>query len=361
MPGSPKPAVGILGATGTVGQRFVSLLEHHPWFEIQAVAASARSAGKSYHEAVAGRWTLPSAIPERVAALRVLSIEDDLETMKDQVDFVFSAIEADKDAIRRIEESYAAAGIPVISNNSAHRWTDDVPVILPEINPHHLDMIPIQQRRRGWQQGFIVVKPNCSIQSYVPALEALRAFEPARVIVTTLQAISGAGKTFETWPEMVDNVIPLIGGEEEKSEREPLKIWGRIEGEAFVLAPAPEISASCIRVPVTDGHMAVVNVALKHEVSEDEIIRAFKEFKDPIASLHLPSSPDSFLSYFGEDDRPQTRLDRDLGNGMGVSLGRLRPDPILGWKFVSLSHNTVRGAAGGAILVAELLKAKQYL
>ena len=356
-----KLRVGILGATGMVGQRFISLLENHPWFEVRAVAASRNSAGKSYASAVEGRWKYPTPIPAGVRELMVLSAEDDVARMKEQVDFVFSAIALDKDATKALEELYAENGMPVVSNNSAHRWTDDVPMIMPEINGHHLAMIPIQQKRRGWERGFIVVKPNCSIQSFVPIVEALRQFEPQKVVVTTLQAISGAGKTFETMPGIIDNVIPFIGGEEAKSEKEPMKIWAQIENGAFALARTPEISATCIRVPVTDGHMASIYISFKTKPSREEIINALRSFRSPLEGLGLPSAPEKFLTYFEEESRPQTKLDRDVGRGMGISAGRLREDPILGWKIIALSHNTIRGAAGGAILVAELLKAKGYL
>lgn len=355
-----KLRVGILGATGMVGQRFISLLEHHPWFEVRAVAASKNSAGKTYAEAVEGRWTYETPIPSHVRDFVVLSVED-VATMKERVDFVFSAVDMSKDEIRELEELYAANDIPVVSNNSAHRWTEDVPMIMPEINSHHLAMIPIQQKNRGWKRGFIAVKPNCSIQSFIPALEALRQFEPRQVAVTTLQAISGAGKTFKTMPEIIDNVIPYIGGEEEKSEKEPMKIWGRIENGAFKLATTPVISATCTRVPVTDGHMATIHVSFATNPSRDDILSAFRNFKSPLEGLGLPSAPEKFLTYFEEENRPQTKLDRDMGCGMGISIGRLRADSILGWKFVALSHNTIRGAAGGAVLVAELLSAKGYL
>ncbi len=350
-----------MGATGMVGQRFVSLLENHPWFEVRAVAASRNSAGKIYGEAVEGRWKYPTPIPLNTRDLVVYSVEDDIEKIKSRVDFVFSAIEMDKHAIQMLEELYASRGVPVVSNNSAHRWTKDVPMLMPEINSAHLAMIPIQQKNRGWKDGFIVVKPNCSVQSYIPALEALKEFGPQEVIVSTLQAISGAGKTFETMPEILDNVIPFIGGEEEKSEKEPMKIWGRIENGTFVLAETPRISATCIRVPVADGHMASVAVSFKTKPTKEAILKRWRNFKNPIESLKLPSSPEKFLTYFEENNRPQTKLDRDTGNGMGVSIGRLREDSILGWKFISLSHNTIRGAAGGAVLVAELLKTKGYL
>ena len=353
--------VGILGATGMVGQRFITLLQDHPWFIVTTVAASKRSAGKTYAEAVEGRWSMTASIPATVKELNVYAVEDDLKTIAGEVDFVFCALDAEKEVIRSIEEAYAEAGIPVVSNNSAHRHTEDVPMIMPEVNPHHLDMIPIQQKKRGWSKGFIAVKPNCSIQSYVPALEALKAFGPKQVIVSTYQAISGAGKTFESWPEMVDNINPLIGGEEGKSEQEPMKIWANISNDQFVLAKEPIISAHCIRVPVSDGHFVTVNVSFEKTPTKEELIEALRSYENPIASLKLPSAPEPFIIYFDEEDRPQTKLDRDLGNGMGVSVGRLRIDPVLGWKFVSLSHNTVRGAAGGAILVAELLQAKGYI
>lgn len=356
-----KLSAGILGATGMVGQRFVQLLENHPWFEVRAVAASRNSAGKTYAEAVEGRWKYPTPVPSGVRDLVVLSVEDDVEKIKSHVDFVFSAIDMEKDAIRALEELYASHGVPVVSNNSAHRWTADVPMIMPEINADHLAMIPVQQKNRGWDSGFIVVKPNCSVQSYIPALEALKQFGPQTVVVTTLQAISGAGKTFETMPEILDNVIPFIGGEEEKSEKEPMKILGRIERGAFILAETPRISATCIRVPVADGHMASVAVSFKTKPTRDAILAAWREFKSPLEGLGLPSAPRIFLTYFEEENRPQTKLDCDIGHGMGISIGRLREDPVLGWKFVSLSHNTIRGAAGGAVLVAELLKAKGYL
>ena len=352
-----KLAVGILGATGMVGQRFISLLENHPWFRVAAVAASKNSAGKSYADAVKGRWTHETPIPSHVKDLIVRSV-DDIENIQKEVDFVFSAIDMGKDEIRALEELYASNDIPVVSNNSAHRWTEDVPMIMPEINPHHLAMIPIQQKNRGWKKGFIAVKPNCSIQSFIPAIEALRQFEPRQVAVTTLQAISGAGKTFKTMPEIIDNVIPYIVGEEEKSEKEPMKIWAQIENGAFKLATTPVISANCIRVPVTDGHMATINVSFAKNPTRADIIAAFRNFKSPLEGLGLPSAPEKFLTYFEEENRPQTKLDRDIGRGMGISIGRLRADPVLSWKFVALSHNTIRGAAGGSILNAELMHAQ---
>lgn len=338
-----KIKVGILGATGMVGQRLISLLENHPWFEVSVVAASRRSAGKKL-----GNFT-------------ILSVEDDVDVIAQKCNFVFCAIDADKDFIKKIEETYAKKGLPVVSNNSAHRWTSDVPMIIPEINPEHLDIISVQKKNRGWGRGFIVVKPNCSIQSYVPLLHAWKEFKPKRVIVSTYQAISGAGKTFETWPEMVDNVIPYIGGEEEKSEKEPAKIFSKIQKGKFVLSKTPKISASCIRVPVLDGHLATINVQFDKKVSKERLISALENFKNPLAKLNLPSAPKNFITYFTEDNRPQTKLDRDLYKGMGISVGRVREDSVLGWKCVALSHNTIRGAAGGSILNAELLVKKGYI
>ncbi len=356
-----KIPVGILGATGMVGQRFVSLLENHPWFEVVCVAASSRSAGKPYREAVENRWSLKGEIPVKIGELPVFEVERDIENISKKIVFAFSALSLDKEKIREIENNYAEIGIPIVSNNSAHRWTEDVPMIIPEINPHHVELIDIQKENRGWEKGFIVVKPNCSIQSYVPVLEAVKEFGVEQVIVSTYQAISGAGKTFETWPEMEDNVIPFIPGEEEKSEDEPMKIWGKIVNGKLELATKPKISSTCIRVPVTDGHMVSVNVKFKTPPLKEEFINAVENFQNPIGELNLPSSPEKFLKYFYEDDRPQTRLDRNLENGMGISVGRLREDTILDWKFVALSHNTIRGAAGGAILVAELLTKKGYI
>ncbi len=356
-----KIPVGILGATGMVGQQFICLLENHPWFTVTCVAASEKSAGKKYSEAVKGRWLQKKSIPKSVEALPVYSIEKDVKIIAQQVRFVFSAIDADKDFIKKIEEAYAEMGLPVVSNNSAHRWTPDVPMIMPEINIQHLDIIRIQQKKRGWENGFIVTKPNCSIQSYVPLLHAWKSFNPQKVIVSTYQAISGAGKTFVNWPEMIDNVIPFIGGEEEKSENEPKKIFGNIRERKFVFKNTPQISANCIRVPVADGHMAAINVQFKKKVSKRDLVKALKNFKNPLESLDLPSAPKVFLNYFEEPDRPQTRLDRDLEGGMGISIGRIREDSVLGWKCVALSHNTIRGAAGGSILTAELLVKKGYI
>lgn len=359
-----KIKVGILGATGMVGQRFITLLQNHPWFIVTCVAASKKSAGKTYEQAVKGRWVLNEPIPEEVRELVVLSVEDDLDTISQKCSFVFSAIDAkgeQKDFIKKIEESYAQKGLGVVSNNSAHRWTSDVPMIMPEINPQHLDIIPTQRKNRGWTTGFIVVKPNCSIQSYVPLLYAWKDFNPQKVIVSTYQAISGAGKTFETWPEMFDNVIPYIGGEEEKSEKEPSKILGEIKKGKFTLNNIPKISANCIRVPVSDGHLTTINMQFKKKASKEQLIKALKNFKNPLNELGLPSAPKLFLTYFEQPDRPQTRLDRDLYNGMGISAGRIREDSVLGWKCVALSHNTIRGAAGGSILNAELLVKKGYI
>ena len=356
-----KLRVGILGATGTVGQRFIQLLENHPWFEVTCVAASPRSAGKPYEEAVQNRWSQSTAIPQSVRSLNVLNVETDIKQIADEIDFVFSALSLDKAKIREIENQYGGMNVPVVSNNSAHRWTEDVPMIMPEINPHHLEWIDIQRKNRGWEKGLIVVKPNCSIQSYVPVIEAWKNFGPKQVIVSTYQAISGAGKTFDSWPEMIDNVIPYIGGEEKKSEDEPMKIWGSIKNGKLEPAAKPAISATCIRVPVTDGHMVSANIAFEKKPSRQDLIDAINHFKNPIEKLKLPSSIDPFLKYFEEEDRPQTAIDRDLARGMGVAVGRLREDSILDWKFVALSHNTIRGAAGGAVLTAELLVKKGYI
>lgn len=355
-----KIKVGILGATGMVGQRFITLLQNHPYFEVVAVAASPRSAGKKYSEAVEGRWVMKNPIPVSISNLTVLAVEEDMEKIIPQVKLVFCALDLDKESIRRIEESYASKGIVVVSNNSAHRWSKDIPMILPEINPGHLELIDIQRKNRGWDKGLIVVKPNCSVQSYVPMLTPLMKFKPTEVVVTTLQALSGAGKTLESWPEMEDNVNPLIPGEEEKSEKEPLRIWGQVKGGEIVIPEGPKISGTCIRVPVSDGHMASVSVRFAIKPTKEQILEAWKNF-DPLKNLNLPSSPDPFITYFDEEDRPQTALDRDLGRGMGIAAGRLRDDNILDYKFIGLSHNTIRGAAGGSILTAELLLKKGYL
>ena len=357
---SRKLRAGIVGATGMVGQRFATLLSEHPYFEITALAASGRSAGKTYEEAVEGRWKMSSPIPEKIKNMPVMDAGN-VEAVAEKVDFVFCAVDMKKDEIRALEEAYAKAETPVISNNSAHRWTDDVPMVIPEINACHIEIIEAQRKRLGTKRGFIAVKPNCSIQSYVPALSALLEYKPEKVVATTYQAISGAGKNFETWPEMVDNVIPYIGGEEEKSEQEPLKIWGHVEGGKIVKAEKPVITTQCIRVPVTDGHLAAVFVSFEKKPAKEEIIRAWKEYKGKPQQLGLPSAPEQFITYFEEDDRPQTRLDRDLYGGMGVSAGRLREDVFYDYKFVGLSHNTLRGAAGGAVLIAELLYREGYL
>lgn len=356
-----KLKVGILGATGMVGQRFITLLENHPWFEVIVVAASARSAGKTYEQAVEKRWKIDKSIPDAVKNLSVKIVEDDLEKIAKEVDFVFCALDMDKEKVKEIEIQYANADVPVISNNSAHRWTDDVAMILPEINPDHIKLIDVQRRKRGWKEGFITVKPNCSIQSYVSILTALKKFQPIAVHITSLQAISGAGKNFETWPEMVDNVMPFINGEEEKSEKEPLKVWGEIKSGKLTIAKKPDISATCIRVAAMDGHMANVSVSFKKKPTKKQIIHAVRYYKNPITSLNLPSAPKEFIKYFEEENRPQTKLDRDYENGMGITMGRLRRDKVFDWQFISLSHNTIRGAAGGAILTAELLAKKGYI
>ena len=358
---SQKIPVGILGATGMVGQRLVCLLQDHPWFTVACVAASEKSAGKTYAEAVKERWTQKEKIPKGVKYLNVFSIEKDMEIISKKCHFVFSAIDADKELIRKIEESYASGGLPVVSNNSAHRWTPDVPMIIPEINSDHLDIISVQKKNRGWTTGFIVTKPNCSLQSYVPLLAAWKNFNPKKVIVSTYQAVSGAGKTLDTWPEMFDNVIPYINGEEEKSEKEPSKILGEIKKNNFIFANTPKISANCLRVPVSDGHMAVINVQFEKKTTKEKLIEALKFFKNPLDVLDLPSAPKPFLTYFEEDNRPQARLDRDLYSGMGISIGRVREDSVFDWKCVALSHNTIRGAAGGGILTAELLVKKGYI
>ena len=353
--------VGVIGGTGMVGQRFVSLMEHHPWFELTAIAASARSAGKTYREAVGNRWHMETLMPQQAGDLVVLNAETDVEKIAGMVDFVFSAVDMKKDEIKALEERYAKCECPVVSNNSAHRWTSDVPMVVPEVNPEHLEVIPAQRARLGTKRGFIAVKSNCSIQSYVPALSPLREYGIEQVLACTYQAISGAGKTFETWPEMVDNVIPYIGGEEEKSEQEPLKLWGKVENGVIVNASSPSITAQCLRVPVSNGHMAAVFARFQNKPAMDEIKARWTEFKGRAQELNLPSAPKQFLHYFEEPDRPQTRLDRMLEDGMAVSIGRLRPDTQYDYKFVCLSHNTLRGAAGGAVLLAELLCAEGYI
>lgn len=355
-----KLKVGILGGTGMVGQRFISLLEHHPWFEVVAIAASPRSAGKTYEEAIAGRWKMSTPMPEAVKNIIVQNVND-VEQVSQAVDFVLSAVDMTKEEIKAIEEAYAKAETPVVSNNSAHRWTPDVPMIIPEINPEHLEVIESQKARLGTKRGFIVVKPNCSIQSYTPALHALKEYEPEVVVATTYQAISGAGKTFVDWPEMIDNVIPYIGGEEEKSEQEPLRIWGSVVDGTIQKASEPIITTQCIRVPVADGHTAAVFVKFKKKPSKEAMIEAWRTYRGVPQELELPSAPKQFIQYCEEENRPQTRLDRDYENGMGVSLGRLREDTVYDYKFIGLSHNTLRGAAGGAILTAELLVAQNYI
>ena len=359
-----KLKVGILGGTGMVGQRFISLLENHPWFEVVAIAASPRSAGKTYEEAIGGRWKMTTPMPEAVKKIVVQDVSD-VQNVASKVDFVFSAVDMTKDEIKKIEEEYAKTETPVVSNNSAHRWTPDVPMVVPELNPEHLEVIADQKKRLGTTRGFIVVKPNCSIQSYTPALHALKkaGYEPKTVVATTYQAISGAGKTFKDWPEMEHNIIPFIGGEKEKSEQEPLRIWGHVENGQIVKAEGPVITTQCIRVPVQDGHTAAVFMTFEEgkKPSKEEIIRVWREFSGMPQELGLPNAPKHFIQYLEEDNRPQVSLDVNYENGFGVSLGRLREDTVFDYKFVGLSHNTVRGAAGGAVLIAELLKAKGYI
>ena len=357
---SEKLKVGILGGTGMVGQRFISLLENHPWFEVTLVAASERSAGKTYEEAVGGRWKMPKPMPEAVKSLVVYNVNE-VEEVASQVDFVFSAVDMSKEEIKAIEEAYAKTETPVVSNNSAPRWTKDVPMVVPEINPEHFEIIEFQKKRLGTKKGFVAVKPNCSIQSYAPALTALMEFKPKVVVATTYQAISGAGKTFKDWPEMEGNIIPFISGEEEKSEQEPLKLWGKIENGQIVKAEGPKITTQCIRVPVLDGHTAAVFVSFEKKPTKEEIIERWRNFKGLPQTLNLPSAPKQLIQYLEEDNRPQVQLDKDFEHGMGISMGRLREDSVYDYKFVGLSHNTVRGAAGGAILCAELLKAQGYI
>lgn len=353
--------VGIIGATGMVGQRFSLLLENHPWFNVVAVAASPRSAGKRYEEAVGAKWAMTSPIPANIKDMIVMDATADIDKIASMVDFVFCAVDMKKDEIKALEERYAKAECPVVSNNSAHRGTPDVPMVVPEINPEHIEIINAQRKRLGTKRGFIAVKSNCSLQSYVPALHPLMAeFGVEKALVCTYQAISGAGKTFDTMPEILDNVIPYIGGEEEKSEQEPLKIWGHIEGDKIVNAESPSITAQCLRVPVSDGHMAAVFASFKKKPTKEQMLEAWKNFSGVPQELQLPSAPKQFLNYFEEDNRPQTKLDRMLENGMAVSIGRLREDTQYDYKFVCLSHNTLRGAAGGAVLMAELLAAKGY-
>ena len=353
--------VGVIGGTGMVGQRFVTLMENHPWFQLTAIAASGRSAGKTYEEAAGKRWQLDIPMPEEAKNIVVLNAKTDLKKMADQVDFVFCAVDMNKEEVRALEEEMAKYECPVVSNNSANRMTPDVPMVVPEINPEHIQIIEAQKKRLGTTRGFIAVKSNCSLQSYTPALHPLRKFGLDKVLVTTYQAISGAGKTFETWPEMLDNVIPYIGGEEEKSEQEPMKLWGTIQGNQIIPATSPSITAQCLRVPASNGHMAAVFASFQNTPSLDEILDIWKNYKGRAQELALPSAPKQFLHYFTEENRPQTRLDRNLEGGMAISIGRLRPDTQYDYKFVCLSHNTLRGAAGGAVLLAELLCAEGYM
>lgn len=355
-----KLKAGILGGTGMVGQRFISLLENHPWFEVTTIAASERSAGKTYEEAVGGRWKMDTPMPEAVKHIIVKNVNE-VEEVASSVDFVFSAVDMTKEEIKKIEEEYAKTETPVVSNNSAHRWTPDVPMVVPEINPEHMKVIDFQKKRLGTKRGFVAVKPNCSIQSYAPVLTAWKEFEPYEVVATTYQAISGAGKTFKDWPEMEGNIIPYIGGEEEKSEKEPLRIWGEIKDGVIVPAKSPVITCQCIRVPVLNGHTAAVFVKFKKNPTKDALIAALRSYRGLPQELMLPSAPKQFIQYLEEDNRPQVSLDVNYENGMGVSVGRLREDTVYDWKFVGLSHNTVRGAAGGAVLCAELLKAQGYI
>ncbi|WP_373228760.1 aspartate-semialdehyde dehydrogenase [Cohnella sp.] len=355
-----KLKVGIVGGTGMVGQRFVQLLDQHPWFKVTAIAASAGSAGKTYEESVQGRWKLSTAIPVSVKKI-VVQDASKVEEVASSVDFIFCAVDMNKGEVQALEEAYAKTGTPVISNNSAHRWTPDIPMVIPEVNPGHIKVIAAQRNRLGTSTGFIAVKPNCSIQSYVPALHALLDFKPTKVVASTYQAISGAGKNFTDWPEMLDNVIPYIGGEEEKSEQEPLRIWGSIVNDQIIKASSPLITTQCIRVPVTDGHLATVFVEFENKPSKEDILHRWRNFQGRPQVLGLPSAPKQFITYFEEENRPQTNLDRDIEHGMGVSAGRLREDSLYDYKFVGLSHNTLRGAAGGAVLIAELLKAEGYI
>lgn len=355
-----KLRVGILGGTGMVGQRFISLLENHPWYEVTTIAASPRSAGKTYEEAVGGRWKMKTPMPEAVKDIVVMNVNE-VEKVAAQVDFVFSAVDMTKEEIRAIEEEYAKTETPVVSNNSAHRWTPDVPMVVPEINPEHFAIIEAQKKRLGTTKGFVAVKPNCSIQSYAPALFALKEFGPKEVVATTYQAISGAGKTFKDWPEMVENVIPYIGGEEEKSEQEPLKLFGKVVGDHIEKAELPVITTQCVRVPVLDGHTAAVFVNFEKKPTKEQIIECWRNFRGLPQELNLPSAPKQFIQYLEEDNRPQVKADVDFENGMGISMGRLREDKIYDYKFIGLSHNTVRGAAGGAVLCAELLTAQGYI
>ena len=357
---SEKLKVGILGGTGMVGQRFISILENHPWFEVTTIAASPRSAGQTYEQAVGGRWKMTTPMPEAVKNIIVKNVNE-VEAVASEVDFVFSAVDMTKDEIKAIEEAYAKTEPPVVSNNSAHRWTPDVPMVIPEINAEHFAVIESQKKRLGTTRGFIAVKPNCSIQSYTPVLTAWKEFEPYEVVATTYQAISGAGKTFKDWPEMEGNIIPYIGGEEEKSEKEPLRVWGEVKNGEIVPATTPVITCQCIRVPVLNGHTAAVFVKFKKKPTKEQLIEKLRAFKGLPQELELPSAPKQFIQYLEDDNRPQVTLDVDYENGMGVSVGRLREDTVYDWKFIGLSHNTLRGAAGGAVLCAETLKAQGYI
>ncbi len=357
---SQKLKAGILGGTGMVGQRFIALLENHPWFEVTTVAASPRSAGKRYEDAIGGRWKMDTPMPEAVKDIVVMNVNE-VEAVASKVDFVFSAVDMSKDEIKAIEDAYAKTETPVVSNNSAHRWTPDVPMVIPELNPEHMEVIKFQKKRLGTERGFVAVKPNCSIQAYAPALTAWKEFEPYEVVATTFQAISGAGKTFQDWPEMEGNIIPYIGGEEEKSEKEPLRIWGEIKDGVIVPAESPVITCQCVRVPVLNGHTAAVFVKFRKKPTKEQLVEKLRSFKGVPQELHLPSAPGQFIQYLEEDDRPQVTEDVNYENGMGISVGRLREDTVYDWKFIGLSHNTVRGAAGGAILCAELLKAQGYI
>lgn len=357
---SEKLKVGILGGTGMVGQRFISILENHPWFEVTTIAASPRSAGQTYEQAAGGRWKMTTPIPEDVKNIVVKNVNE-VERVAAEVDFVFSAVDMTKDEIKAIEEAYAKTETPVVSNNSAHRWTPDVPMVIPEINAGHFAVIESQKKRLGTTRGFIAVKPNCSIQSYTPVLTAWKEFEPYEVVATTYQAISGAGKTFQDWPQMEGNIIPYIGGEEEKSEKEPLRVWGEVKDGVIVPAKTPVITCQCVRVPVLNGHTAAVFVKFKKKPSKEQLIEKLRAFSGLPQELRLPSAPRQFIQYMEEDNRPQVRLDVDYENGMGISVGRLREDTVYDWKFIGLSHNTLRGAAGGAVLCAETLKAQGYI
>ncbi len=359
---SKKLRVGILGGTGMVGQRFISLLDQHPWFEVVTIAASQRSEGLRYEDAVSGRWKMETPIPDSVKNIKIMNVNN-VKEVAETVDFVFSAVDMTKEEIKAIEEEYAKTETPVVSNNSAHRWTPDVPMVIPEINCDHFKIIEAQKKRLGTKKGFIAVKPNCSIQSYVPALNAWKEFEPYECIITTYQAISGAGKDFKAWPEMVENIIPYIGGEEAKSEDEPLRIWGRadLERGEIVKADEPKISCQCLRVPVLNGHTAAVFVKFKKKPTKEQLIEKLENYKGFPQEEKLPMAPEQFIKYFDEDDRPQVKADVDRDKGMGISIGRIREDSIYDYKFVGLSHNTIRGAAGGAILCAEALTAKGYI